>query len=194
MKVNRYGRAEILTPDEISLLFTEGLTKPRDRALFGVCLYAAARINEACTLFYADVIGFKGVRDKLVIRSFNTKGKQDTREIDIHPRLKVYLEEYKDSAPSLNKYNPHLFPGRHGRGHLHKGSADLILREACRRLELEGVSTHSFRRTALTQMSDAGVPLRHIQAISGHRTLSALERYLGVTDKQKQNAIETLEF
>ncbi|CCQ61886.1 tyrosine-type recombinase/integrase [Crocosphaera watsonii] len=194
MKVNRYGRAEILTPDEISLLFTEGLTKPRDRALFGVCLYAAARINEACTLFHADVIGFKGVRDKLVIRSFNTKGKQDTREIDIHPRLKVYLEEYKDSAPSLNKYNPHLFPGRHGRGHIHKGSADLILREACRRLELEGVSTHSFRRTALTQMSDAGVPLRHIQAISGHRTLGALERYLGVTDKQKHSAISTLDF
>ena len=194
MKVNRYGRAEILTPDEISLLFTEGLTKPRDRALFGVCLYAAARINEACTLFYADVIGFKGVRDKLVIRSFNTKGKQDTREIDIHPRLKVYLEEYKNSAPSLNKYNPHLFPGRHGRGHIHKGSADLILREACRRLELEGVSTHSFRRTALTQMSDAGVPLRHIQAISGHRTLGALERYLGVTDKQKHSAISTLDF
>ena len=194
MKVNRYGRAEILTPDEISLLFTEGLTKPRDRALFGVCLYAAARINEACTLFYADVIGFKGVRDKLVIRSFNTKGKQDTIEIVIHPRLKVYLEEYKDSAPSLNKYNPHLFPGRHGRGHIHKGSADLILREACRRLELEGVSTHSFRRTALTQMSDAGVPLRHIQAISGHRTLAALERYLGVTDKQKQHAISTLDF
>ncbi len=30
-------------------------------------------------------------------------------------------------------------------------------------------------------MSDAGVPLRHIQAISGHKTLAALERYLGVT-------------
>jgi integrase/recombinase XerD len=43
-------------------------------------------------------------------------------------------------------------------------------------------------------MSDAGVPLRHIQSISGHRTLAALERYLGVTDEQKQNAIATLVF
>ncbi|MBD2438787.1 tyrosine-type recombinase/integrase [Nostoc sp. FACHB-110] len=50
-------------------------------------------------------------------------------------------------------------------------------------------TTHSFRRTALTRMSDAGIPLRHIQEISGHRTLAALERYLGVTEKQKQNAI-----
>jgi integrase/recombinase XerD len=38
------------------------------------------------------------------------------------------------------------------------------------------------------------VPLRHIQSISGHRTLAALERYLGVTDQQKQSAIATLNF
>lgn len=194
MKVNRFGRAEILTPDQITLLFTQGFANPRDKALFGICLYAAARINEVCTLFYADAIGLKGVREKLVIRCFNTKGKQETREIDIHPRLREYLEEYQQSQPILNKYNPYLFPGRHGRGHIHKASADRILREACYGLEIEGVSTHSFRRTALTAMSDAGVPLRHIQAISGHRTLAALERYLGVTDKQKQRAISTLNF
>jgi integrase/recombinase XerD len=49
MKINRFGRAEILTPDQINVLFTEGFVNPRDRALFGVCLYAACRINEACT-------------------------------------------------------------------------------------------------------------------------------------------------
>ena len=48
-----------------------------------------------------------------------------------------------------------LFHSRHGLGHIHKGSADSILRQACRRLELEGVSTHSFRRTALTQISNS---------------------------------------
>ena len=57
MKVNRYGQAAILTAIQINLLFNEGFTKPRDKALFGVCLYAAARINEACTLLRGDVIG-----------------------------------------------------------------------------------------------------------------------------------------
>ena len=192
MKINRYGRAEILSSEQINLLFTEGFTKARDRALFAVCLYAAARINEACTLLTGDVIGVKGIREKLVIRSYNTKGKRDTREIDVHPKLRSFLEEYQ--LDGFNPKSPYLFPGRHGLGHIHKGSADLILREACLRLQLEGVSTHSFRRTALTQMSDSGVPLRHIQAISGHRTLGALERYLGVTEKQKQSAISTLDF
>ncbi|MEH2052185.1 hypothetical protein [Nostoc sp.] len=31
MKINRFGRAEILTPDQINLLFTEGFVNPRDR-------------------------------------------------------------------------------------------------------------------------------------------------------------------
>ena len=192
MKVNRFGRASILTPSQINLLFNEGFTKPRDRALFGVCLYAATRINEACTLLRGDVIGVKGVRDILVIRIHNTKGKQSTREIQVHPKLKEYLEEHHRT--DLWHTRPYLFPGRHGRGYLHKGSADLILRNACKKLELEGISTHSFRRTALTRMSDSGVPLRHIQAISGHKTLAALERYLGVTEQQKESAISTLDF
>ena len=66
MKTNRFGRAEILSPHQISLLFTEGFTRSRDRALFGVCLYTAARINEACTLLTGDVIGVNGVREKIV--------------------------------------------------------------------------------------------------------------------------------
>ena len=139
-----------------------------------------------------DVIGIKGVRDMLVIRSYNTKGKQSTREIQVHPHLKEYLEEHHRTDKWHTR--PHLFPGRHGRGHINKTSADKILRDTCQKLELEGISTHSFRRTALTRMSDAGVPLRHIQAISGHKTLAALERYLGVTEQQKESAISTLDF
>lgn len=189
MKINRYGKAEILTPNQINLLFCEGFVKPRDKALFGVCLYAACRINEACTLFTQDVFGRDGTRSVLLLRSFNTKGRRDTREIQIHPTLKRYLEEYN---PDRRKQ--FLFPGRHGRNHIHKASADKILRDACHQLGIEGVSTHSFRRTALTRMSDAGVPLRHIQSISGHRTLAALERYLGVTEQQKESAIATLVF
>ena len=43
-----------------------------------------------------DVIGFKDVRDVLIIRSYNTKGKQETREIQIHPQLKEYLAEHHE--------------------------------------------------------------------------------------------------
>jgi integrase/recombinase XerD len=195
MKINRFGKAEIFKPEELSLLFTNGFITTRDRALFGICLYAGARINETCTLLKGDVVGTKGVRLKLIIRSHNTKGGRDTREILIHPTLRRYLEEYVPEIKARGK-NPHLFTGRHGLNHIHKASADRIFREAITRVGLDegGFSSHSFRRTCLTTMSDAGVPLRHIQSISGHRSLAALERYLGVTDVQKENAISTLNF
>jgi integrase/recombinase XerD len=66
------------------------------------------------------------------------------------------------------------------------------LREACERVGLEGVSTHSFRRTALTQLSNAGIPMRIIQEISGHRTLDELYKYLEVRPEQVRGAISAL--
>jgi hypothetical protein len=50
------------------------------------------------------------------------------------------------------------------------------LRKAFSRAGIEGASTHSFRRTALSQMSNAGIPLRIIQEISGHNNLEQLQR------------------
>jgi len=66
------------------------------------------------------------------------------------------------------------------------------LREAFERIDIEGASTHSFRRTALTQMSNAGIPLRVIQEISGHRNLEQLQRYLEVQPDQVRGAIASL--
>jgi integrase/recombinase XerD len=50
VKIYRHGQAAILSHPEIELLFAEGLQSDRERALFGVCLYTAARIAEACSM------------------------------------------------------------------------------------------------------------------------------------------------
>jgi integrase/recombinase XerD len=188
MKIDRHGKAKILTQEEIQLLFREGLLSQRDHALFAVMLYTACRVNEACTLSVSDVYDRKRrVRPELIIRKGNTKGKLATRTIPVLDDLRRQLVAYR---PEFD--NGFLFPGRHGRGHLLADSASWLLREACQRVGLEGVSTHSFRRTALTQMSDAGIPLRVIQEISGHRTLDELWKYLEVRPDQVKGAIASL--
>ena len=188
MKIDRYGQAKILTPEEIQLLFTQGLTKERDRALFGICLYGATRIREACTLRTADVYNRKGTpRDELIIRKENSKGKLATRTIPVIEELRSLLIDYYPQPRTW-----FLFSGRHGKGHIHPDSAARILKTACDKLDLEGISTHSFRRTALTQMSNAGIPLRVIQKISGHRSLGVLQEYLDVTPEQVRGAASSL--
>ena len=190
MKIDRHGRAKILTPQEIQLLFTEGFTlKPlRDRTLFAICLYTACRINECVTLRTKDIYDSEGkVRPVLIIRKGNTKGKLATRTIPVLQDLKTRLNKYSSTQP-----DGFLFPGRHKKGHMSPDSAARILRQACQRVGIQGVSTHSFRRTALTQMSNAGIPLRVIQEISGHKTLHELYKYLEVRDDQVLGAISTL--
>lgn len=158
MKINRHDQAKALTHDEIAQLFDRGLSSDRDRALFGLCLYTACRINEACLLYTADVYGFKGeVRERITFRRESTKGKQATRSIPVSGELGELLANYQSRKP-------YLFPGRHGRSHLNPRSADAILRQAFLDLDIEGASTHSFRRTAITQMHNAGVPIKVISA------------------------------
>ena len=188
MKRERHGKAKILTPDEIQLLFNQGLQTLRDRALFGFCLYTACRINEACTQLTTDAYERTGaVRPYMTIRKGNSKGKLASRTIPTSEDLKLLLGQYRPH--SGDKY---LFAGRWNRGHIYPDSASLILRRACRSIGLEGVSTHSFRRTALTQMSDAGIPFRVIAEISGHHNLTQLHAYLEVKPKQVKGAIASL--
>lgn len=190
MKIAGHGQAKILTSEELSRLFTDGFTLSRDRALFGVCLYTACRIAEACSMQSVDVYDPRGtVRSLIMIRKRNTKGRISTREMRTNSRLMELLTAY---CPPDGKV--YLFPGRWGRGHIHPKAADKLLRTACQRVGLVGVSTHSFRRTALTTMASAGTSLHVIQKISGHRSLTALQRYLEVSDEQVSRAIETLRF
>ena len=188
MKRERHGRAKILTPDEIQLLFNQGLETLRNQALFGFCLYTACRINEACTQLASDAYDSEGkVRPYMTIRKGNSKGKLASRTIPTSEDLRHLLGQ--DRPTTDNEY---LFPGRWNKGHLHPDSACLILRNACRSIGLEGVSTHSFRRTALTQMSDSNIPFRVIAEISGHHNLTQLHAYLEVKPEQVKGAIASL--
>jgi len=57
MKVAGNGQGKILTPEELRLLFTDGLRSPRDRVLFGICLFTGCRVSEALALQTSDIVG-----------------------------------------------------------------------------------------------------------------------------------------
>lgn len=106
-------------------------------------------------------------------------------------RLGVY-NSYCYGFLFLNPENPFLFPGFGGKGGLSRSTAKEIFINACRRVNMRGAGTHSWRRTALTEMSNAGIPLCVIQRISGHERLKNLQKYLEVSQEQTRKAINTL--
>lgn len=158
------------------------------RAIFAICLYTACRINECVTLRTTDVYYRLGlVRPEIIFRKGNTKGKLATRCIPIIEDLRLILLNYYPSPRTW-----FYFPGADNTGHLCAESASRVLHKACNRVGLQGVSTHSFRRTALTLMSNEGIPLLIIQEISGHKSLQELQKYLEVNPEQVKGAVSSL--
>ena len=54
------------------------------------------------------------------------------------------------------------------------------VKDAAELLGLEGVNLHSFRRSRLTHLYEQGWGLHELRRVSGHKSLSQLQVYLGV--------------
>ncbi|WP_259725868.1 site-specific integrase [Synechococcus sp. CS-1332] len=95
-----------------------------------------------------------------------------------------YLLAWKEACPSTKK--GWIFPGVASQPLSVRGAQTAISKLADR-LGIEGVSSHSFRRSALTAAHSAGLSLREVAEISGHQSLAALEKYLDA-DAAKEKA------
>jgi integrase/recombinase XerD len=82
MKIERHGQAKILTQQEIELLFNKGLQTARDRTLFGVCLYTACRIAEACSLMVKDIYTNSGAVPSTINGRFRQHQRQASNQDD----------------------------------------------------------------------------------------------------------------
>jgi integrase/recombinase XerD len=188
--VHMPGKAKILTAKEISDIFRV-LRLPRDKTIFALGIYAGLRIGEIIAL-KTDQLFTKSGGVRNVLKVIRLKKKNTVySEIPVHPKLRERLQEYYKNSPSGHW----LFPSEESAtGHLERVRAHYILRDAFDRLRLQDASTHSMRRTCLTNMSRAGVPLRTIQDISGHASLSELQEYLAVDPADKHRAINLLRY
>ena len=105
----------------------------------------------------------------VVVPKVITKGKKKTRTIPLNPKLADELKTWKEIWTTTFEKEPeptdYIFPSRGGVSeHYSRKTVDEQFRATCKKLSIEGASTHSFRRSALTAASSAGIPVRHIQA------------------------------
>jgi integrase/recombinase XerD len=139
--VKRIDDPRALSQEEIKLLFSEGLQTPRDRALFGICLFTPTRIKEACTLRVRDYYALDGsVLPEVLIR---TNKKFVTRTIPVIEELRLILAAYQ---PTDDIY---LFPALEGSRNINLQSASEIFLNALQQANIIGASIHSLRRTNL---------------------------------------------
>ena len=182
-KVNRSGKAKVLSKNERDLIHSQ---LPEKYRLISEFLYwSAGRISEVLSIRVRNLVPSTGM---VVLESRTTKTKK-TREVFLPKPL---MQQLVLRASGLRlKQNDFLFfnqsPTQTNSGFtqpLSSQSFDKELRRVCDWNGLSGISTHSFRRTQLTELYREGWSLREIQHISGHRSLQSLQEYLDI-DKEK---------
>ena len=116
-------------------------------------------------------------------------------DISLSKRLVDALEAYRAAWTEEHGYAPAdgdlLFPSAtDATKPMSRQSADKALRKATAALGLEGVSTHTFRRSFATTAVSKGVSLPAVQRVTGHKSLSGLTPYIEVDQADVMAALE----
>ena len=185
MKSNRHGQSRVLSTDELDLLISK-LPEQHHKIIAEVCRRTGCRIGEATQLNWGMVSESAVTFERRI-----TKGMLASRSVPVTPQLWEALCSWKATWVMRQGREPvagdYLVPGKFRGSCLSTRTFMDALERAAAESGLEGVSSHSFRRSALSA-HNAGVPLRVLMALSGHKSMSALQRYLEVTPAQREAA------
>ena len=186
MKNNRFGQAKVLDTNELDLII-KYLPSNYHKMLALTLRSSGARIGEVVQLRWRDV-----GKEQILFPATITKRKLKSREIFISNSCYKSLMDFKLDWTIYKGRKPlpedYVFYGRKEGSHLSTRAFMLALDKALERAKIIGGSSHSFRRTQLTQLHRKQVPLNVIKSISGHQSLNTLSLYLQVDDDDKRKA------
>jgi site-specific recombinase XerD len=161
----------VLSQSEIAQFFA-AISRLKYRAVFMAVYGCGLRVSEVVALRAQDIDS-----KQMVVRVCQGKGKKD-RIVMLSPKLlEVLREYYKAFRPTAT-----LFFGNDKGRPLDRGTVLRACRLTARRAGLtKRVTVHTLRHSFATHMLEAGVDLRTIQALLGHRSLRTTALYTFVS-------------
>jgi site-specific recombinase XerD len=164
---------QVLSREELRRLFGR-VENLKHRTLLMTVYGGGLRRSEGVALRVTDIDSHR-----MTIRVEQGKGRKDRYTI-LSPRLlaqlRLYWREYRPA--------PWLFPGQDPNEHMRPGTASAVFTTAKRWAEIRKAgSLHLLRHSFATHLLEAGVDVRTIQVLMGHRSLRTTARYLHVTRK-----------
>lgn len=151
----------------------------RDLAIIDLLYSTGIRVGELVRLNIEDV--------NMEQRECVVFGKGDKeRRVYFDAKAKIHLMEY---LASRTDNNPALFvslDGRHKR--LEISGVEIRLRQLGRKLSLDRIHPHKFRRTMATRAIDKGMPIEQVQKILGHSQIDTTMQYAIVNQNNVKNS------
>ena len=140
----------------------------RDLAMIDLLYSTGIRVGELVNLNIDDI--------DLDGRECVVYGKGDKeRRVYFDAKAKVHLKNYIDSRDDDNEALFVTLDSPHAR--LKISGVEIRLRQLGRRLNLDRVHPHKFRRTMATRAIDKGMPIEQVQKILGHSQIDTTMQY-----------------
>lgn len=160
----------VLSREEVKLFL--GAVERLKYRIFLTTLYATGlRLGEGLKLLPSDIDS-----QRMVVRVRQGKGKKD-RYVTLPPKLLELLRDYWRAL----RPKRWLFEGRRAANPMTDGTIRRVCDRVCRSERLsKKVRPHVLRHSYATHLLEAGVDLRRIQLLLGHKSLNTTSIYLHV--------------
>ena len=186
------GQAKTLTERELKKVLdyvTLRRHAARNRAMVMLTYYAGLRVSEVAALKYTDVVAADcTIKGEFALAPEQTKGGY-ARTVFVGEKLKKELAAY---VKTLKRRDDELLPlfRTQKRDGFNANTLCQHFLWLYRRAGVDGASSHSGRRTFITNLAAKGVGVRVLASLAGHRSISTTQAYIDVNDDMKRKAVE----
>ena len=160
----------------------------RNRVIILLTHYAMLRVGEVAALRYCDVLEADGqIKAETTLMAAQTKGKKG-RKIWFAEKVRVELAAYVAAYKPKQLTQP-LFYTQRSEGFT-ANTLTHIINGFYQKAGIYGASSHSGRRTGLTNLADKGVSVRVLMALAGHSQIATTQRYIDLRPSVVKAAVE----
>lgn len=187
------AQAKTLTPAELDQVLAHITTRKfalRNRVMLLTGYWSGMRVGEIASLKVSDVMNADGtVKAEIRLSAEQTKGRHP-RTVFISQKLQDELQSYLALRKPTNAKEP-LFvtAGRKG------FSANVLTQHffwLFKQAGISGASSHTMRRSFITNLASKGIGVRVLASLAGHRSIAVTQKYIDVNDDMKRNAVELI--
>ncbi len=187
------AQAKTLTASELDQLLNYISTRKyaaRNKSMMLLTHWAGLRIGEVACLRWCDVTNSDGkVKDEIRLLPDMTKGRH-ARTVFVSAKLKSELQTYADQAKFVDRSYPFFASQKSIKVGFSANSLSQTIAILYEGAGLEGASSHSGRRTFLTNLANKGTAIHILKTLAGHRSISTTAAYLYSSPSQLKAAVE----
>jgi integrase/recombinase XerD len=160
----------------------------RNRAMLLLTHWAGMRVGEVAALRIGDILNADGsIKSEIRLLAEQTKGRH-ARTVFVGQRLRKELMAYAATLKCRSTDQP-LFATQKKQGF----TANTLCQAfhwLYKEVGIDGASSHSGRRSFITNLASKGVGVRVLMALAGHRDISTTQRYIDVNDEMQRAAVD----